>query len=538
MTPKLHHSIAPLLILCVLGASVVQTHAQTTAPDRFQQLDKNSDGTLSRKEVTDAAAFTAADTDKDGAVTVDEYRRYVASRPKPSEPNRPSAAPASSALDLKFTKDYFPGTRDANGQWSGGTETLEFCIHDGKLFASIGYWMDEPYLEAKGDEPWTGAQVLVKDSADAPWRVEVSFGKEFKRTETLQVITFTTDARGARLTQPVRLLIAAPNYIDIDRQNVTTVWTRNDATGRWDKSPIAVERYQPSVRSVVTHVDKVTGIHHIFAGVSRGAIYRGVYDPAAPARLAWSDKPEMEGTGRVMAFAEADGVLCAACALDPRTHDGGLYRRIDGPEPTWELVYRWPLPAQVAEGAVEWRYLRGLTAVPDPDGGDHEVLLAVRSYGSFIERIDPSRDFAVTKELSIRDFFAKQWGVKSLRGPVIGAYNRIVPATDPVTREPIHLIGVWVVHPQRDKPPNNGAYFLVRRADGRYEAGEIYDPAHPVPAGSGLDATRAIEVSPFAEDEGRVFYFGGYDCGFRKSHNTAWIYRGEIQPMPAKNSKP
>jgi hypothetical protein len=440
------------------------------------------------------------------------------------------------ALELKFAKDYFPGTRDPSGQWSGGTETLELCPHNGKLFASIGYWMDEPYLKPKGDEPWTGAQVLVKDSAASPWRVEVSFGKEFKRTETLQVVGFTTDSEGARLPQPVRMLLAAPNYIDVSREDMTTVRTRDDATGRWEKSAIAAERYQPSVRSVVTHVDKETGIHHIFAGVSRGAIYRGVYDPAAPARLRWFPEPEMEGTGRVMAFAEANGVLYAACALHPKApHNGGLYRRVDGPKARWELVYRWPF--KVVEGAVEWRYLRGLTAVPDPEGGGHQVLLAVRSYGSFIERIDPTKDHAVTKELSIRDFFEKQWGVRSLRGPVIGAYNRIVPMTHPVTAESIHLIGVWIVHPQGETPPHNSACFLVRRADGRYEAGEIQDPGHPLPSGSSLGATRAIEVSPFPEHQGRVIFFGGYDCGFRKSHNTAWIYRGEIAAPAAKDSE-
>jgi len=445
-----------------------------------------------------------------------------------------SFRPAAPALfDLKFTKDYFPGTRDVNGQWSGGTETLELCSHNGKLFASIGYWMDEPYLEPKGDEPWTGAQVLVKDSATAPWRVDVSFGKEYKRTEALVEITFTTDAKGAPLTPPVRMLVAAPDYIDISREGWATAWTRDDSTGKWQKSDIAHERYQPSARSLTSYRDKVTGIHHIFAGVSRGAIYRGVYDPTAPGRLRWNDKPELEGTGRVLAFAEANGVLYAACSLkNAPPHPGGIYRRIDGPQPKWELVYRWPF--RIIGRSTEWKNMRGLTAVPDPKGGGHQVLLAARSYGSVIERIDPAKNFAVTAELNIRDFFAKQWGLTALRGPVLAAYNRIVPVTHPVTGEKIHLIGVAVAHPKGDTPPHNGSYFLIRRADGRYEAGEIYDPAHPVPAGSSLVATRAIEVSPFPEDRGRVFYFGGYDCGFRKSHNTAWIYRGEIQAATAK----
>ncbi|MCP5538926.1 MAG: CRTAC1 family protein [Akkermansiaceae bacterium] len=132
MTPKLHHSIAPLLILCVLGASLVPTHAQTAVPDRFKQLDKNNDGTLSRTEVTDAAAFTAADTDKDGAVTVGEYRRYVANRsktkaPAPAKPAAVAAAPAPMPVDGKPVLKSLPDSdavRDA-----AGTGQLFECVH-------------------------------------------------------------------------------------------------------------------------------------------------------------------------------------------------------------------------------------------------------------------------------------------------------------------------------------------------------------------------------------------------------------------------
>ena len=54
------------------------------------------------------------------------------------------------------------------------------------------------------------------------------------------------------------------------------------------------------------------------------------------------------------------------------------------------------------------------------------------------------------------------------------------------------------------------------------------DAAHPVPEGSSLRGTRTIELSPFPEDKGRVFYFGGHDCAGRDSHNTAWLYKGVL----------
>ena len=63
-----------------------------------------------------------------------------------------------------------PGTRDANGQFMAGTETLRLLAHGGKLFASMGYWMDKPYGQPKGDDPWTGAQILRSSERSARHR--------------------------------------------------------------------------------------------------------------------------------------------------------------------------------------------------------------------------------------------------------------------------------------------------------------------------------------------------------------------------------
>ena len=54
-----------------------------------------------------------------------------------------------------------------------------------------------------------------------------------------------------------------------------------------------------------------------------------------------------------------------------------------------------------------------------------------------------------------------------------------------------------------------------------------YDPAHPVPEGRSLDATRRICISPFPEDQGRVLYFAGYD-GPYADNRSAWIYRATL----------
>jgi len=565
MKPAIIISLSNILVCVTLLAQESPRPAGSGLIDRFKQFDRNGDGKLTRDEVADATAFAAADADKDGGVTVEEYRRYVASRLTnqpasttappvaltPSTSANEQSAPAASALlDLKFTRDYFPGTRDVNGQWSGGTETLELCSHNGKLFASIGYWMDEPYLEPKGDEPWTGAQVLVRDSATAPWRVDVSFGKEYKRTEALVEITFTTDAQGVPLTPPVRLLVAAPNYIDISHEGWTTACTRDDSTGKWHKSVIAHERYQPSARSLASYRDKVTGVHHIFAGLNHGGIYRGSYDRSVPGGIRWDPRPEriakaLPGQGRriydysrVLCFAECNGDLYMAARITTdetgNPVDGGLYRRVDGPSPRWELVYRWKIDPQVLQA----RFLRGLTAAPDPKGGNHQVLIANFEYPGLIVRFDPTRkddsgSILMEQELDIKEFFNRAWNTPAARRRgAIAAYNRFLPVTDSKTGKTVWLCGAWVERPGSPNPPNNGSCYLIRHRDARYDWGYIYDPGQPVRAGQRLTGCRDIEPSPFTCEQGRVFYFCGYDGGAGPSHNTAWIYKGTLEEKP------
>jgi hypothetical protein len=228
-------------------------------------------------------------------------------------------------------------------------------------------------------------------------------------------------------------------------------------------------------------------------------------------------------------MAECDGVLYAAAGLEEAPDgclSGGLYRRLDGTAPRWELVYRWPYTA--LDQGDEANIMRGLTAVPDPLGGPHRVLLGTRTRPGVVERIDPGRNHEVTVEFDIRSHYEALWGVSDYEGAALSAYNRFVPATDPESGEPVHLIGLWVNHPSALSPPYNGSRFLVRRADATYESAEIFDYLHPVPSGQSLRGARALEVSPFPEDQGRAFYAGGYDCAGIPSHNTAWIYRGTL----------
>lgn len=517
------------LLLCLTLAGLAQQPGgQMTPEQRFTQLDRDGDGRLSTQELQAPRIFGDMDEDGDGFVTLDEAREHVRAQ-RTSQlagelrelgvgPVRRSDSPAFT--DLRFTRDYEPGTLDNRGQWMGGTETLRLLAHDGKLFASLGYWTDTPYGQPRGDDPWTGAQILVKEGAGAPWRVDACFGPEYLRVEGMISATFTTDAAGGPLNEPVTLLVAGPSSLQ-----QSAAWTRDDATGRWAKTEALSIR--GGIRSFCTHVDGTTGIHHLFAGL-RGYIVRGAYDPKAPGRLVFARQPELSGTGRVMAMVEANGVLYAACGIDSDAEEsGGLFRRVDAPQPRWELVWRWPY--KLVEGKDEFEIMRGLTAVPDPAGAKHEVIIGTCAYPGVVYRVDPAKNHEAVRELDIRQYFAEAWGVEALAGPSLSAYNRIVPATDPETGERVHLIGVCVTHPDTANAAlRRSAWYLVRHADGTYAHGRVYDPDFPEPnPPAGLVATRTIEVAPW---NARELYAGGYDgaANNRKNHNTAWIYKGAL----------
>jgi hypothetical protein len=537
-------------LLAAVGTIAAQ---ETTGPaagglaERFKQLDKNGDGKVTRAEAGEAAWFGRLDLNGDGVITQEEAQAAVSkmrtARSLPSAPPAtvpagvdvnakpgppPAVVPISKSTaftGLSFSRDCEPGTKDANGQFLGGTETMRFLCHKGRLFASTGCWMDLPYGPREEGKPaWTGPQVLVKESAAAAWRVDVSFPKAV-RVDAMISATFVTDGTGKKLDPPANLLVASPSSEN------TSTWTRDDASGKWTEN-LAVEGLLGGLRSFHTHLDAKTGRQYLFGGSTKGHIFRAECDPAAPGKLRWHKDPELSGTGRMMCMAEADGVLYAAGGIKDETPlSGGLFRRVDGEQPRWELLWRWP--HLIKEKGDETEILRGLTAITDPAGGGHQVLLGTCNYPGVVYRIDPRRNFAVTTELDIRAYFAKAFGVGELRGPCLSAYNNFLPATDPDTGEKVHLLGLWINHPDGRATENGAsAWYLVRHADGTYAHGCVFDSKHPKPnAPRGLLATRTIEVSPFPEDKGRVLYFGGFDCAHIESRDTAWIYKGVFPPV-------
>lgn len=445
------------------------------------------------------------------------------SAPPPPSPAPGPPASGDSVFDaLSFTRDFTPGVIDSGGNYIGGTETSALVAHQGKLYAAMGFWKDTP-----GADPSNGAQVLVKDSVDAAWRLDLAFNEfQLYSTETMASIEFTTDITGRALNPPVRLLMASASYPP-DSGAPGSVWIRDDGSATWTRTLQAPQAI--TARVIFSHVDALTGVHHVFAGMRNGTIYRGAYDESAPGRVRWSDAPEVTSSSglRFLSATAANGRAYAASGVadSPSGVTGGLYERVDGPAPSWRIVYQWPVFGDSTG-------LRGLTAVPDPAGGAQEVLLATRESEGVVLRIDPAQAFAATVEINYRSYYTQLWGGLG-GGAALSAYNDMPRVIDPASGEAVWLIGLWVNHPQRTEPPNNGSYYMVRHADGRYEHGRVFDLAQPVPRGDELRATRTIVASPFAGDAPGTLYFGGFDAGGtpppgRVFHNTAWIYRGVV----------
>jgi acetyl esterase/lipase len=421
-------------------------------------------------------------------------------------------------LPISFQLSYQAGYVDVNHSWIGGTETMNIVEHKGKLYAGVGYWMDLPYGKAKGDDPWTGSQVLVKDSDETPWRLDGNLGESTGRAEALLSATFITDKNGKMMDKPVNMLVtSAPEAL----KNTLFVWTRDDQTEKWTKIKVADVPKSEGARSLGTHLDKINKVSMIFAGTSGGEIYSGVYDNTVPGHLRWESKPELvDRDGRSMAFTEANGELY--CSVG-RT----LYKRTDGKDPTWTSVYHWstPKPDKNYNNTI----MRGLTTIPNPTGSG-EVILAARENPGLIERIDPTKNHEVTVEINVAEYFSNLWDTKK-RGCLM-AYNDMTPFHIPGTDIVVHLIGLQMHHPDKSIDLKTG-FYMVRWPDGSYTHGEVNDPSlakHPEPR-----AIRCFQESPWKEGE---VFTGGFDCNGRKSHNSAWMMKGTlIQPSNEKEKK-
>lgn len=555
-----------------------------SATGLYRQLDTNNDGLLGADEVAQmpslARLMPVADTDKDGALSRDEIRaaskkwpslagwldgaageekKPVSAQPRatgattqrippntrPIDPKwGPDIEPKETTLQFTFQPDYLPGTKDVNGEVLGGTELLRLTAHDGKLFGAVGYFAQDP---AQRRAP--GAQVVRKDSAASGWMVDATF-PDYVRVDTLVTATFSVDAGGRKLARPVTILVAGLWWKKVkpwgeNEDEPISVAVRDDATDQWIISTMgtATGGSPGDVRALAMHTDAKTGRQYLFAGAGDGRVYRGVYDPTVPGRLQWDLDPGLPKTARLVTFTECDGALYVAGGLvennginpmrgevsaDEIRREGGLFRRVDGADSHWELVYRWPFDGP----RFNEHLMRGLSVVPNPQNPGKHVIVGGLEDPPLIQRIDPATGQA-TDELNYMKYFQSLFGGRPNTGLwVSGAImNQLEPFTDPRSGERMHFVTTYIMHPQDPEAPHNGAWFLVRKLDGTYAHGEIY-PEGGLPSGQSLHGVRTITESPFPEERGKVWYFAGHCVGRRHFHNTAWIYKATLKENP------
>lgn len=430
-----------------------------------------------------------------------------------------------------FTSSFVAGTRDATGRFMGGTEARTLVARGGKLFAGTGYWKD-----VSGPEGTPGAQILTLDGPQAAWRVDASFDdllpggrRRHLAVSALAEATFRTDGQGRPLPAPRTVLLAST----WDVTGTRTVFVRDDATGTWSGTVLAQDRpardFLPQVRAFGTHRDHGTGADAVFAGDTRG-IFAGVHDPAVSGGVRWGAAPELaltdsmaNGPGlagrlRISGFAEAGGRLFAAIGQQ-------VWVRQDGISPQWQLLYTNPQLFYSQTG------LRGLTAVTEP-GGHQTLLAAVEGRRSRIVRINPDTGADAT-DLDVTGLLDRIWGTQV--SYVIGAYNDMSRLPGPGGET--LLIGLEAfIPPASPRPPGHvvldvnqglegGAWFLLRRPDGRYELHEVRPDG--ALANKALVAVRVARASPFPS-EACIVYLGGYDANDAPAHDTAWIARGRL----------
>jgi hypothetical protein len=277
----------------------------------------------------------------------------------------------------------------------------------------------------------------------------------------------------------------------------------------------------------------VTGVDRLFISLGVLGIFSGVYDPDAPGKIRWDPQSESGQVDiRPLAIIEANGSLFFSSGKL-------IYRRNDGNSPTYTLVQNmsdvFPGDVVSASGGI-----RGLTAIPNPNGAGESLLFlfcpgAGQSQG-WIYRLDPdgSGGYRRTQEASLNTLMRNYLAGNPVYS-VLGAYNNILPVVDPATNETVYIIGFESLIGGQNYPTWGGnesrgwyagAMYAIRKGNGEYSVKEVNGPGDN--DALALESTRAYALSPFAQDYNNVIYFGGHDCNYNPSHNTAWIFRATL----------
>jgi len=255
----------------------------------------------------------------------------------------------------------------------------------------------------------------------------------------LKSVTFTRDRTGKLLPEPKQLLVMAAGA-HTEARGVVSSWTRDDRTGRWHHQIVRSGPFEKGVRwiprDMEVYRDKITGVERVFLLIGNPGIISGVYDPSLPGKIRWDRAVEFPAEGvfktRPLGMVVASGSLLFSV-------EGKIFRRADGPQPTYEEVL------DLGEGVnTDVGGLRGLTAIDNPSGPGQSILFLWAPNGSSsgqIKRLDPDGrgGYTIHDEANLRELMTAELGTEV--GYILGAHNRMYEVVRPDTGETVHLIG-------------------------------------------------------------------------------------------------
>ena len=216
---------------------------------------------------------------------------------------------------------------------------------------------------------------------------------------------------------------------------------------------------------------------------------------------------------------------------------GSLFKREDGPEPTYSEVLNLAKDLNTEMGGI-----RGLSVIDNPQGEGQSLIFMWAPGGNSvgeIKRLDPDGQggYTVHSEVNISDLMiaALGGGVEAKR--TLGAYNDFYPITNPATGETVHIIGFQAIITGESDLIGPGGYykgakFAIRTADNRYVVGEVngeFEKGKPI-----LIAPRTFAHSPFCDNK---IFMAGNDTNFQPATDMAWIFSASVETVLAPLSE-
>jgi len=461
-----------------------------------------------------------------------------------SSPAGTATSSAQAGPSWAVTAAREPLTTVGGSPVSHDTEVMALASQAGRLFAATDQW------EYPGDS--AAGQILVKDAADAPWRV-------FEQTASLRVQALDSFPIPADQGLGAGHSLLVTQAVINGRSEIQ--WLLDGAGSFAPGDAFVLPSTAAAVRSFGAH--ESDGVWSVYAGVEPTGVLRGTWSPTRHA-LMFDPAPELTAappsspalkTQKATGFADCGGALYV-------TINTALYRRNDGMLPPgtgrWAAVYQEPPVGAFNSG------LRGLTCVTHDHApallvsteGDGDVYRFDRLPAGQVDGPAPEAGQAVAGLSPVLEFEPRpglgqlltEQGMtvpvtgKGSIGYVIAAYNNFetigaggvsrqffgiehaYAGGCPPTRAcgPTALGGaafdaqaVYAVRTDMGGTPS----YVLRALDGPdlTPAGPV---SKPIRSGQAFVAIRTIKPSPF--DAGRV-YFAGYDANFYPADGTAWV---------------